>query len=109
MLSERRNTAAARRFFKHAIASNGQPDLVDIDKSGAKFAGLQAVNKILKFKGNGQLIAIRQKKYLNNIPEQDHRFRDYHATSVANFCTAVLSRAGPELLRARMLPLRHTG
>ncbi|TYB84344.1 IS6 family transposase [Oceaniovalibus sp. ACAM 378] len=74
MLSERRDTAAARRFFKQAIAANGQPDRVNIDKSGANFAGLQAVNVILKFKGNGQLITIRQKKYLNNILEQDHRF-----------------------------------
>ena len=74
MLSERRDTAAARRFFKQAIATNGQPGLINIDKSGANFAGLQAVNVILKFKGNGQLITIRQKKFLNNILEQDHRF-----------------------------------
>ncbi|KEO53360.1 hypothetical protein DT23_18505 [Thioclava indica] len=74
MLSERRDTAAARRFFKQAIATNGQPVLVNIDKSGANFSGLQAVNVILKFTGNGQLITIRQKKYLNNILEQDHRF-----------------------------------
>jgi len=74
MLSERRDTAAARRFFKQAIAANGQPDRVNIDKSGANFAGLQAVNVILKFKGSGQLITIRQKKYLNNILEQDHCF-----------------------------------
>lgn len=74
ILSERRDTAAARRFFKQSIAANDQPDRVNIDKSGANFAGLQAVNAILKFKGNGQLITIRQKKYINNILEQDHRF-----------------------------------
>jgi len=34
MLSEQRNTAAARRFFKRAIASHGVPDRVVIDKSG---------------------------------------------------------------------------
>lgn len=87
MLSERRDTAAARRFFKQAIATNGQAGLVNIDKSGSNLAGFQAVNVILKFQGNGQLISIRQKKYLNNILEQlsrgleanhcqvtDHRF-----------------------------------
>ena len=74
MLSERRDTAAARRFFKQAIATNGRPGLVNVDKSGSNLAGLQAVNVILKFQGNGQLITIRQKKYLNNILEQDHRF-----------------------------------
>lgn len=74
MLSERRNLAAARRFFKRAIAANGTPERVVIDKSGANLAGIQAVNVILKFTGSGRIIEIRQVKYLNNILEQDHRF-----------------------------------
>lgn len=74
MLSERRDLAAARRFFKKVIATNGVPDRVVIDKSGANLAGLQAVNTILKFTGAGGMIEIRQIKYLNNILEQDHRF-----------------------------------
>ncbi|KUP92882.1 hypothetical protein TRIHO_23330 [Tritonibacter horizontis] len=63
-----------RRFFKRAIGSNGVPDRVVIDKSGANLAGLQAVNAILKFTGGGRTVEIRQVKYLNNILEQDHRF-----------------------------------
>ena len=74
MLSEQRNTAAARRFFKRTISTNGTPDRVVIDKSGANLAGLQAVNVILKFTGTGRIIKILQVKYLNNIVEQDHRF-----------------------------------
>lgn len=74
MLSERRDLAAARRFFKRAISTNGVPDRVVIDKSGANLTGLQAVNVILKFTSDGQTIEIRQVKYLNNILEQDHRF-----------------------------------
>ncbi|MEJ5023007.1 IS6 family transposase [Ochrobactrum vermis] len=74
MLSERRNLGAARRFFKKAIASNGTPDKVVIDKSGANLAGAQAMNTILKITGTGKLIEILQIKYLNNILEQDHRF-----------------------------------
>lgn len=74
MLSKRRNTAAARRFFKQAIQVNGVHDRVAIDKSGANLAGLQAINVIRKFTGNGWLIRIIQSKYLNNIVEQDHRF-----------------------------------
>lgn len=74
MLSERRNLAATRRFFRPAIDRNGVPDRVAIDKSGANLAGLQAVNVILKFIGNGRTIEVRQVKYLNNILEQDHRF-----------------------------------
>lgn len=74
MLSERRNTAAARRFYKRAIGTNGLPDRVVIDKSGSNLADLQRINVILKFTGTGKLITVLQVKYLNNIIEQDHRF-----------------------------------
>ncbi len=74
MLSERRGKPAARRFFRRAIGTNGVPDRIVIDKSGANLAGLEAVNVILKFIGTGQTIKILQVKYLNNILEQDHRF-----------------------------------
>ena len=67
MLSERRDLAAARQFFKQAIGTNGVPDRVVIDKSGANLAGLMAVNVILKFTGKGRIVTIRQVKYLNNI------------------------------------------
>jgi putative transposase len=74
MLSQIRDLASARRFFRKAIAANGVPERVVIDKSGANLADLQAVNTILKFTGTGRIIEIRQVKYLNNILEQDHRF-----------------------------------
>ncbi|WP_322864762.1 IS6 family transposase (plasmid) [Aquicoccus sp. G2-2] len=74
MLSERRDTAAARRFFKRAVVTNGIPDRIAIDKSGANLAGLQSLNIILKFTNAGRIINIVQSKYLNNIVEQDHRF-----------------------------------
>jgi len=74
MLSERRDKAAARRFYRRAIGTNGVPDRVVIDKSGANLAGLEAVNVILKFTETGQTTKILQVKYLNNILEQDHRF-----------------------------------
>jgi len=66
MLSERRDKAAAQRFFRRAIRTNGVPDRVVIDKSGANLAGLEAVNVILKFTETGQTIKILQVKYLNN-------------------------------------------
>ncbi len=74
MLSERRDTAAARSFFKCAVGTNGVPDRIAIDKSGANLAGLQSMNVILKFTKAGRIIKIVQSKYLNNIVEQDHRF-----------------------------------
>ncbi len=56
------------------MSTNGVPDRVVIDKSGANLAGLQAANVILQFTGNGRTVEVRQVKYLNNILEQDHRF-----------------------------------
>lgn len=74
MLFERRDLVAARRFFKKTISTNGVPERVIIDKSGANLAGLQAVNVILKFTNSRCKIGIRSIKYLNNILEQNHRF-----------------------------------
>ncbi len=74
MLSETRDSAAAKRFFRHALASNGVPEKVVIDKSGSNLAGLKWQNVLLKFPRSGHQIEIRQIKYLNNIIEQDHRF-----------------------------------
>ena len=107
MLSAKRDKAAARRFFKRAISTNGTPDRVAIDKSGANLAGLQAVNVIRKFTGSGRLIRIMQSKYLNNMVEQDHRFikritrptlgfKAFHsgATTLAGIETAHMIRKG---------------
>lgn len=40
MLSERRNTASARRFFKRGAGINDVPDRIAIDKSGTSLTGL---------------------------------------------------------------------
>ena len=69
MLSERRNLAAARRFFKRAIEANGTPERVVIDKSGANLAGLQAVNMILKFTGRGRVIVTCHWSFIQPRPE----------------------------------------
>jgi putative transposase len=71
MLSKHRDADAAKRFFKKAIRSSGQPHKVTIDKSGANTAGTNAINETLE---QDKRIEIRQVKYLNNIVEQDHRF-----------------------------------
>jgi len=74
MLSERRDGAAAKRFFRRAIASNGVPEKVVIDKSGSNLLGLKWANILLKMSRSNSQIMILQVKYLNNIIEQDHRF-----------------------------------
>lgn len=44
MLSEKRDEPAARAFFEKAIGSNGLPDKVTMDKSGANKAGIDTIN-----------------------------------------------------------------
>tara|TARA_R110002096_G_scaffold114697_3_gene248671 strand:+ start:122 stop:325 length:204 start_codon:yes stop_codon:yes gene_type:complete len=48
MLSQRRNTAAARRFFIRAIGTNGVPERIAIDQSGANLAGIEVAHMIRK-------------------------------------------------------------
>ena len=74
MLSERRDAAAATKFFANALSNNSIPLRIVIDKSGANGAGTKEVNKILKRFGCPTKISTVRSKYLNNIIEQDHRF-----------------------------------
>lgn len=77
MLSEKRDTAAAKAFFEKAIGCSGLPEKITMDKSGANKAGIDKINLLfltLAFFGFPYFkIVIRQIKYLNNIVEQDHR------------------------------------
>jgi len=68
LLTAKRDTKAALRFFNRAISRNGKPGLINIDKSGANKAGINQFND-----ENNRRVKIRQCKYLNNIIEQDHR------------------------------------
>ncbi|MBK5051338.1 IS6 family transposase [Paraburkholderia domus] len=68
LLRAHRDKVAARRYFEKAIAQNGEPETVTTDKSGLNLAALQALNAEREAP-----IRIRQKKYLNNVVEQDHR------------------------------------
>lgn len=74
MLSKRRDKAAVRLFLRRAIAVNGVPSKIVIDKSGANLTGFERINIGLKFSRTHRPIAILRVKYLNNIVEQDHRF-----------------------------------
>ena len=68
ILTAKRDMKAAKRFFTKAIKRNDQPELVNIDKSGSNKAALNSINEETE-----EPIEIRQRKYLNNIVEQDHR------------------------------------
>lgn len=71
LLRVKRDTQAAKSFFKKAINQHGKPDKINIDKSGANKAALDTINQNYL---ECQQIEIRQNKYLNNMVEQDHRF-----------------------------------
>jgi len=64
----KRDKKAVLRFFNKAINNNGQPSVVNIDKSGTNKSAINVYNN-----ENNTRIEIRQCKYLNNIEEQDHR------------------------------------
>lgn len=71
LLRKKRDKQAAKSFFKKAIKQHGKPDKINVDKSGANKAALDAINQSYD---EGTKIIIRQNKYLNNMIEQDHRF-----------------------------------
>lgn len=67
LLTAKRDTAAALRFFRKAIVHHGEPAVA---KSGANTAALAILNAN---KPDEENMTIRQNKYLNNRVEQDHR------------------------------------
>ena len=70
LLTKRRQKMSEHKFFNKAIANNGKPRIVNIDKSGANSSVILTVNKRSL---SSKKIKIRKVKYLNNIIEQDLR------------------------------------
>src|SRR5215470_11038040 len=68
LLTPNRDRDAAEAFLCKAIRSQGLPEKITIDQSGANTAAIMHYNKTHKTS-----IVIRHSKYLNNIVEQDHR------------------------------------
>ncbi|MBC3863043.1 IS6 family transposase [Undibacterium jejuense] len=68
LLTANRDRAAAKRFFDKAIAANGTPEKITMDKNGANKAAIDEINADMEI-----AMVVRQIKYLNNIMEQDHR------------------------------------
>lgn len=62
-----RDEDAATTFFKKTIKTNGIPEMIVIDKSGAKYAGIKNFNILFLLSGFYHLIDILQVKYLNRI------------------------------------------
>jgi putative transposase len=68
LLTPTRDRDAAAAFLHKAIRTQGLPEKITIDKSGANTAAITHYNQTYK-----TAIVIRHSKYLNNIVEQDHR------------------------------------
>ena len=72
LLTAKRDAAAAKRFFRKALSSPGNPvpRVINVDKNPAFPPAVEAL------KAEGILprrVRLRQCKYLNNVVEQDHR------------------------------------
>jgi putative transposase len=80
ILTKRRNKLAAHEFLLKAIANNGCPKVINIDKSGANKEAIRTSNKRCIKK-----IRIRQSKYLNNRVEGDHRFTKWRTQNMLGF------------------------
>ncbi|SLN44124.1 hypothetical protein RUM8411_02026 [Ruegeria meonggei] len=74
MLSNKRDTTAARKFFANAIYNNGIPKRITTDQSKSNAAGIKEVNKIFKRLSKSFKIDTVRSKFLNNIIERDYWF-----------------------------------
>ena len=68
LLTPNRDRDAAEAFLRKAIRTQGLPEKITIDQSGANTAAITYYNRAQK-----SAIILRQSKYLNNVVEQDHR------------------------------------
>jgi transposase-like protein len=96
LLTAKRDCKAALRFLRKAIRSNGTPEKITIDKSGANTAAIESYNSDHKAG-----IEMRQIKYLNNIVEQDHRAIKRQIRPMLgfkSFWSAAVTLAGVELM-----------
>jgi transposase-like protein len=97
LLSEHRDVAAAKRFFRKGIRRNGTPRVITLD---AYAASHRAVREL---KSEGHLprrVRLRSCKYLNNIVEQDHRRVKQQVRAMLGFQrfdTATITIRGIEL------------
>src|ERR1700759_5432687 len=73
LLTAKRDTASAKRFFRKMFSGEGNPmaRVLNVDKNPAYPAAVR------QMKAEGTLpsrVRLRQCRYLNNVVEQDHRF-----------------------------------
>ncbi|PGQ08842.1 IS6 family transposase, partial [Bacillus cereus] len=97
-LNKTRDQKAAKRFFKKALRSFhvSKPRVITVDQNPAYPIAIEQLKKEKSIPDGMQL---RQQKYLNNIVEQDHRFKKKRIRSMLGFkcfdtATSILSGVG---------------
>ncbi len=73
LLCAKRDAKAAKRFFRKTLkaAHNQQPRVITVDKNPAYPTAMDDLKTKQELP---QTVELRQRRYLNNIVEQDHRF-----------------------------------
>ena len=97
LLSEKRDVAAAKRFFRKAMKNNGAPRVITLD---AYAASHRAVTELKSTDMLPERVRVRSSKYLNNVIEQDHRRvkqRTRPMLGFKRFDTAAVTISGIEL------------
>jgi transposase-like protein len=97
LLSERRDVAAAERFFCKAMKSKKTKRVITLD---AYAASHRAITELKSAGAMPQRVRIRCSKYLNNLVEQDHRrikHRIRPMLGFKRFQTAAITISGIEL------------
>ena len=72
LLSERRDVAAAKRFFSKAMKKHGTPRVITLDVYAASH---RAITELKSVGTIARRVGIRSSKYLNNVMEQDRRIK----------------------------------
>jgi transposase, IS6 family len=98
LLTAKRDAAAAKRFFRQALSSPGNPvpRVINVDKNPAFPV---AVEELKTEEVLPRRVRLRQCKYLNNIVEQDHRTvkkRTWLAKGYGSFASAWRTLQGIE-------------
>ncbi|MGA9767846.1 MAG: DDE-type integrase/transposase/recombinase [Blastocatellia bacterium] len=96
-MSEHRDIAAAKRFFKKAIESQGTPKKITLDGYAMSHTAVDELKESAILPTN---VCVRKSKYLNNLIEQDHRRvkqRVYAMPRFKRFENAAVTISGIEL------------
>lgn len=99
MLSEHRDIAAAKRFFRRAIEQHGAPERITLDGYPASHSAVAELQERGVLRPQAK---VRTSKYLNNLIEQDHRRvkqRIYPMLGFKKFANASVTISGIELVQ----------